>query len=182
MTTPRRPTVAELVDRFGLERLPVEGVLFRQTWRSPEELHLPRFGGEPKPAGTLIVGLLTHEPDSLSPMHRLRTDEVWHHYLGDPIELWLLHSGGRVERVVLGADVLGGQEVQFVVPAGAWMGARLVAGGEWALFGNTMAPGFTSADFEGADPDVLAAGWPEAAEVVRALHRPGEPTAMPPGL
>jgi uncharacterized protein len=182
MSASRRPTASELVARFGLERLPVEGVLFRQTWRSADELRLDRFGDEPKPAGTLIVGLLTDEPDSLSPMHRLRTDEVWHHYLGDPVELWLLHPGGRVQRVVLGPHVLDGDEVQVVVPAGVWMGARLVAGGEWALFGNTMAPGFTSADFEGGDPDVLVAGWPEAETVLRALHRPGEPPTMPPGL
>jgi uncharacterized protein len=178
----RRPTVDELVVRFGLERLPVEGVLFRQTWRSADVVHLPRFADEAKPAGTLIVGLLTAEPDSMSPMHRLRTDEVWHHYLGDAVELWMLHPGGTVERAVLGGDVLAGEEVQVVVPAGSWMGARLVAGGEWALFGNTMAPGFTSDDFLAGDPDELVTGWPDAEAAIRALHRPEEPRTMPPGL
>jgi predicted cupin superfamily sugar epimerase len=57
-----------------------------------------------------------------------------------------------------------------------------VAGGEWALFGNTMAPGFTSPDFEGAEPDELLRRWPEAEAAIRALHRPGEPRRMPPGL
>jgi predicted cupin superfamily sugar epimerase len=180
MTTQRRPTAEQLVARFGLERLPVEGVLFRQTWRSADVIRLERFADEAKPAGTLLVGLLTDDRDSMSPMHRLRTDEVWHHYLGDAIELWMLHPGGEVERAVLGSDVLGGQDVQVVVPAGSWMGARLVAGGEWALFGNTMAPGFTAADFEGGDPGELAASWPSAAAVVHELHRSGEPRTMPP--
>ncbi len=182
MSSPRRPSASELVARFGLERLPVEGVLYRQTWRATEQVRLERLPGESKPAGTVIVGLLTSEPDSLSPMHRLRTTEVWHFYLGDPLELWLLHPGGVSERVVLGPDVLAGHEVQAVVPAGVWMGARLVPGGEWALFGNTMAPGFTSADFEGGEPDELVAEWPGAAAVIRELHRPGEPRTMPPGL
>ena len=61
-------------------------------------------------------------------MHRLPTDELWHFYLGDPIELLLLYSDGSDELVILGQDVLAGQRIQTVVPAGTYMGARLRPG------------------------------------------------------
>lgn len=185
-----RPEPAELIRRFGLEPLPVEGGHFRQTWRSGDLLRVadlparydPARYDATKPAGTAIVALLTDEPDSFSAMHLLPTDEVWHYYLGDPLDLLLLWPGGRSEHVVLGPNVLGGHEVQVVVPAGTWMGARVAAGGRWTLFGTTLAPGFTSADFEAGGADELAAGWPDAAELVRTLTRPHAPRAMPPGL
>lgn len=99
------------------------------------------------------------------------TDEIWHFYLGDPIELLLLHRDGRDELVVLGHEVLAGHEVQHVVPAGTWMGARLRPVGEYGVFGNTMAPGFVLSDFEGAAAADLIARWPHRADLIAALTR-----------
>lgn len=114
--------------------------------------------------------------------HRLPVDEVWHFYLGDPVELLLLREDGGVSTPRLGYDVVGGEQVQLVVPAGTWMGAALAAGGHWALFGNTMAPGFRGELYEGGDPAVLRASWPGAADRIDALSRPDQPTRMPPGF
>jgi len=74
----------------------------------------------------------------------------------------------RDELVVLGHAVLDGQEVQHVVPAGTWMGARLRPGG---VYGNTMAPGFVLSDFEGAAAADLIARWPHRADLITALTR-----------
>ena len=116
--------------------------------------------------------LLTDEPGSFSALHRLATDEVYHFYLGDPVEMLLLHADGASSRPVLGPDLIAGQQVQLVVPRGTWQGSRLVAGGRWALLGTTMAPGFDSGDFElGRGPD-LEAAWPDQAEAISALTRP----------
>ena len=93
-----------------------------------------------------------------------------HFYLGDPIGLLMLHPDGGVERQTLGQDVLGGHRLQLVVPAGTWMGGRLVAGGEYALFGNTMAPGFTLSDYQ-AGSESLTADYPQAADEIRSLLR-----------
>jgi len=92
-------------------------------------------------------------------------------YLGDPIELLLLHPDGRDELVLLGTDVLNGQRIQTVVPHGTWMGARLKPGGEYGEYGNTMAPGFVPSDFEPPDTDALVERWPHRAELIRALTR-----------
>jgi hypothetical protein len=164
-----------LIELLQLKPLPAEGGLFRQTWRSSTQINAH---GQPHPAGTAIYGLLTGEADSFSAMHRLRSDEVWHFYLGDAISMLLLHPDGRVERVVLGADLLGGQVLQAVVPAGCWMGARLLRGGRYGLFGCTSAPGFIEMDYEGGDAR-LASQYPQAAGEIAALLRDGAPLSMP---
>ncbi|WP_241777734.1 cupin domain-containing protein, partial [Streptomyces sp. CT34] len=82
-------------------------------------------------------------------------------------------GGGTVARtVVLGPDVLGGQHVQFTVPAGTWMAAEVAEGGAWTLFGCTMAPGFTFEDYEHGDARRLAARFPQETARIGALSRP----------
>ncbi|EDY50230.1 cupin domain-containing protein [Streptomyces clavuligerus] len=169
-----RPTVADLTALYGLEPMPLEGGRFRRTWAGPP-------GPDGHPVGSAIVVLLSTEDDQFSAMHRLPTDEVWHFYLGDPVELLLLEADGTSRVVVLGPDVLGGQLVQFTVTAGTWMGGGVAAGGEWALFGCTMAPGFSSEDYEGGDAGALAARYPEVAGRIEALCRPGVPLRHPAG-
>ncbi len=173
MNAIRRPSFVELVNLLHLESLPVEGGLFVQTWRSTNGDEI---------LGSATIAALTGEPDSFSAMHRLPVDELWHFYLGDPIELVLLHRDGSASTPRLGHDVLGGELVQFAVPAGTWMGAALVPGGQWALFGNTMAPGFRSEFYEGGGTDELTAGWPSAASHIGRLTRRGGATRMPEGL
>ena len=98
--------------------MPTENVLFCQSYVDD------KIGPDGKPLSTAIVALLLDDPDVFSDMHRLPTDELWHFYLGDPIELLLLSPDGSDELVILGHNVLAGQRVQTVVPAGTWMGAR----------------------------------------------------------
>ena len=160
-----RPSAVDLKRLWNLAEMPTERVFFRQTYVDP------KAGSDGKPLCSAIVALVTDDPSTFSDMHRLPTDEIWHFYLGDPIELLLLHPDGRDELVVLGPDVLEGQEVQHVVPAGTWMGARLRPGGEYGVWGNTMAPGFILSDFEGASAEELIARWPDRAALIAALTR-----------
>jgi uncharacterized protein len=162
-----RPSAEELKQLWGLTTMPTEDVLFTQTYASPEN------GPDGKPICTAIVAMVTADPSSFSDMHRLPTDELWHFYLGDPIELLLLHPDGPDELVGLGTDVLDKQQIQVVVPRGVWMGARLRPGGEYGVYGNTMAPGFVPSDFEAATADELIERWPHRAELIRALTRSG---------
>jgi predicted cupin superfamily sugar epimerase len=148
-------TADELIERLDLRPLPGEGGHYRETWRSG--------------AGSAILYLLT--PGSFSALHRLPTDEIYHFYLGDPVEMLLLHPGGRSGTVVLGPDLLGGQRVQHTVPGGVWQGSRVASGGAWGLLGTTMAPAFELASYEAGDRNALVAGWPDAGETIRALTR-----------
>lgn len=117
-------TPEDLIAHYGLEPIPREGGRFRQTWAGPERV-------DGRPEGTAIVALLTTEPGDYSALHRLPGDEIWHFHLGDPLRMLLLAPDGSSRVVVLGPDVLNGQHVQYVVPAGTWMGARVLRGRRW---------------------------------------------------
>ncbi len=150
--------------------------MFRQTYRSQDVLeaeHLPERYQTDKPAGTAIYYLLTDEPGSFSTMHRLPTDEIYHFYLGDPVEMLLLFPDGSGRQVILGRDVLNGQHVQYVVPRGVWQGLRLTPGGSYALMGTTMAPGYTEDDFELAEREVLLEEFPYHAAMIEDLTHTG---------
>ncbi|NEA00192.1 cupin domain-containing protein, partial [Streptomyces sp. SID10116] len=110
-------TAEEVAARHGLRPLPVEGGLYRRTWAGP-----PDASG--RPAGSAIIVLLTTAPGDFSALHRLPTDEVWHFYEGDALELLLLAPDGSDRTAVLGP----GGAVQLVVPAGTWMGAHVPVG------------------------------------------------------
>lgn len=143
-----RLTAEEIIERLELEPLEGEGGWFRQTWASPAS------EGGPDPIGTAIYYLIT--PDSWSALHRLTADEVFHFYLGEPCLMVMASPSGEVREIRLGPDLAAGERVQHVVPAGWWQGTRLAPGGEWALLGTTMAPGFRLDRFELAGPGALA--------------------------
>jgi predicted cupin superfamily sugar epimerase len=166
-----------LIEHFGLQELPVEGGIFTQTYVSAERLppdSLPERYGVEKPFGTAIVYLLTPDANSFSAMHRLPTDEVYHFYLGDPVEMLQLYPGGHSEHVILGQDLMAGQRVQYVAPRGMWQGSHLFAGGEYALIGTTMAPGFTPDDYLGGTREELIEAYPHEADLITTLTRLGE--------
>jgi len=167
----KRPTTEQLIELWNLEPMSTENVLFSQTYVAREN------APNGKPFCTAIVALLTDSPGSFSDMHRLPTDEIWHFYLGDPIELLLLYPTGYDEVIILGQDVLEGQRIQVVVPKNVWMGARLRPGGRMGVFGNTMAPGYTLSDFEGGMADKLIEQWPHRGDLIRAMTRQGAPTS-----
>jgi predicted cupin superfamily sugar epimerase len=165
-----------VIDALALQPLPVEGGWYRSTWHSREQLR------DGQPMGTAIIALYSNEPDCYSTFHRLDHDETWHFYSGDPLRLVLLHVDGSSEQVTMGADVVAGQQVQVTVPAGSWQGAHLVDGGRYALFGCTMAPGFTGDVFSGGQLDELLTSWPSRRDDIIRLVRPATPTSMPEGF
>lgn len=137
-----------------------EGGWFRETFRSDQ-----RVAG--RSASTAIWYLLP--AGGFSAWHRVNgADEVWHHYDGGPLTLWML-DGESPRRVVLGSDWAAGERPQAVVPAGTWQAA--VAGDAFALCGCTVAPGFEFADFEMATRDGLRAAFPAHADLVDRFTR-----------
>ena len=172
-------TAERLIQHLGLRPLPVEGGYFRETYRSEETLPASALPSRYRLArifGSAIYYLLTAEPDCFSALHKLPTEEIYHFYLGDPVEMLLLYPDDRSERVILGQDLLGGQHVQFVVPRAVWQGSRLISGGRFALMGTTMAPGFDLSDFVAAQREDLRRLYPTQAELIGQLTRPARPT------
>lgn len=106
-------------------------------------------------------------------MHRVPSDEIFHFYLGDPVELLQLFPDGTGKVITLGSDILNGQHPQVVVPGEVWQGARLAQGGSFGftLMGTTVAPGFDFADFEVGVKKDLVPGFPKYREMIEALIR-----------
>lgn len=166
------PGVEEIKRLLGLRPLPVEGGYYAESYRSPESLpsdYLPARYEGPRSFGTAIYYLLT--PDTCSELHRLQTDEVFHFYLGDPVEMLQLSEDGSGRRLHLGQDILQGMVVQALVPRGVWQGTRLLPGGRFALLGTTMAPGFDLADYESGERMTLQRLYPPHAELIGLLTR-----------
>lgn len=171
------PHARQLIDHFGMTPLPVEATFFVSTYRSVAEM---QGGG---PVGTAMLGLFNDDPPSRALFHRLAHDEIWHFYGGDPLRLVLLYPDGTSAQVVMGPDVLSGHIVQFVIPARVWQAGDLVEGGRWALFGCTMAPGFTGTCFEGGRTTDLLQAYPDREEDIRRLGIPDDNvTEMPDGF
>ena len=164
----------EIIAALRLKPHPIEGGFFRETYRSPGMVTaeaLPRAYSSmtDRSLGTAIYYLLTAE--TFSEMHRVPTEEVFHLYLGGPVRMLQLFPGGAARQVILGTDVLAGEQPQVVVPPEVWQGSRLEPGVDFALLGATMAPGFEFADYEQGRRSELTALYPDVADLIRQLTR-----------
>lgn len=167
---PQMLTAQQIIERLQLNPLTIEGGYFRETYRAPLILPvdaLPAgYVGE-RSASTCIYYLLT--PETFSAIHRVRSDEIFHFYAGDPVEMLQLWPTGEAKAITIHNDLAAGHEPQVIVPAGVWQGCRLVPGGEWALMGCTVAPGFDYADFELAQRNDMLALSADHAALITSL-------------
>jgi len=165
-------TAEQLIAFFDMKPLAGEGGYYVETYRAQERIGsagLPeRYGGQ-RCFGTAILYLLT--ADDFSALHSVKSDEIFHFYLGDAVTMLQLHPDGSSEVVALGHDISAGQYVQVTVPAGGWQGCFVNAGGRFALLGTTMAPGFELSDFELARREELLEKYPDQRNLILKLTR-----------
>ena len=165
-------TAEEIRRLLGLAPLPHEGGYFAETYRATDMLPagLPGSGGnDARALATAIYYLLT--PETFSALHRLPWDELFHFYMGDPVEMLQLAPDGTGRVVMLGADLAAGMRPQVLVPRGVWQGTRLQPGGRVALLGTTMSPGFDFADLALGRREALIAAYPAHRDRILALTR-----------
>jgi len=160
------PELSALIARLDLRPHP-EGGWYRETFRDPRAVHAAGFDG-PRSASTAIYFLLAE--GNFSALHRILSDEVWHHYAGGDIEVTALAPDGALRTLIVGQHAADASP-QAVVAAGEWFGARVAKGGRWALVGCTVAPGFEFSDLEMADRAALTASYPAHAGIIAALTR-----------
>ncbi|HEY9680364.1 MAG TPA: cupin domain-containing protein [Oculatellaceae cyanobacterium] len=172
-------TADDLIEQLNLVPHP-EGGFYRETYRSSVSLmqsDLPPVYTGARSASTCIYYLLVG--DRFSCMHRICTDEIFHFYAGDSVEMLQLFSEPVLtsRRITIGNRLELGESPQYVVPANSWQGFRLkpisnsagVAG--FALLGCTVAPGFDFADYEEGLCSELSNQFPEEADLIVALTR-----------
>jgi uncharacterized protein len=165
-------TADQIITLFNLKPHPEEGGYFVETYRSSETISekalTSRYKGV-RSFGTAIYYLLT--PETISAMHRLQSDEIFHFYLGDPVEMLQLWPDGSGRVLILGSDILNGMQPQVAIPRGIWQGARLIKDGKFALLGTTVSPGFEFADYESGHRDELVKSYPKFRELIIALTK-----------
>ncbi len=145
-----------------LELLPhPEGGYYKETYRSEETMEL--IHGK-RNYNTAIYFLL--EEGNYSAFHKIKSDELWHFYSGDVLEVIEITKDGGLKTTELGPD-----NFQYCVPAGNWFGSRVKKGGAFSLVGCTVSPGFDFADFEMAEREALLKEFSEHASIIRELTR-----------
>ncbi len=163
----------EIIKILNLQPLLEEGGFYRETYRSTENIPkeaLPVRYGVSKNFGTAIYYLLT--PETRSALHRIPTDEIFHFYLGDPVIMLQLHPDGTSEVTTIGSKIDKGQQLQVIVPKGTWQGSLLKQGGNFALMGVTVSPGFDFSDYESAERASLINAYPDEKDLIIRLTPP----------
>ena len=167
-------TAEQIIKLLKLEPHPIEGGFFLETYRSQLELEsqcLPPGYRARRSMATAIYYLLTAA--TFSELHRLEGDEIFHFYLGDPVEMLQLYPDGSGNRLLIGKDLERGMIPQVMVPAGVWQGTRLLPGGGYSLLGATMSPGFDYEDYETGDREALVRQFPQFKDCIAKLTRIG---------
>jgi uncharacterized protein len=163
-------TSAEILTLLKLEPNATCGFV-RVTFVSKESIAaggLPAPFAQGRPLGSALYFMVT--PGAPVRLHRIRNDQLYHYYLGDPLEVFLLHANGTTERSVVGPDLRSGHRVQLLIPGNTFHTARLVGRGHWFLGASTEWPGVVPAeDVEIGNLDELAGKYPSVAADLRAI-------------
>ena len=167
-------TAKQIIEMLVLKRYPTGGFV-AETYRSPQ--HIPREALPPsyegsRPFGSVLYFLVT--PEAQIRLHRVRSDQMYHHYLGEPLEVLLLYPDGTGEIKVVGSDLAAGMRPQLFIPGGTFHISRLRAGSNFALLGTTEWPGFEPSDLELGDPNKLTADYPALRDEIKDFMRQSE--------
>ncbi len=129
---------------------------------------LPAPFADGRPLGSALYFLVT--PAAPVRLHRIRNEQLYHYYLGDPLEVFLLHADGTTERIIVGPDLRSGHRVQLLIPGNTFHTARLIGRRHWFLGASTEWPGVVpAADVEIGNLDELAGKYPSVAADLRAI-------------
>lgn len=164
-------TVKQLIEQYNLQPHP-EGGWYKETYRSSEQVTraaLPaRFTGS-RPLSTAIYFLL--EQGNFSAFHKIKSDECWHFYAGDPLQVYVIQKNGSLDIITLGNNAGKRQLFQYVMPAECWFASRPAPESSFCFVGCTVSPGFDFADFEMAKAAILSVAYPQHEKIIKQLCR-----------
>jgi hypothetical protein len=161
----------QLIQKYNLEPHS-EGGWYKQTYKSNEEIGadaLPERFGASRAFSTAIYFLL--EKGNFSAFHRIKSDECWHFYAGEPLFIYIIEQTGELKIISLGSNHEKGQSFQYVVPADCWFASCPAPGSEYCFVGCTVSPGFEFEDFELADATELSVMYPQHKSIIIELCR-----------
>jgi predicted cupin superfamily sugar epimerase len=160
---------AEIMKLLDLHPHPTCGFtneIYRSAAQVPQA-DLPAGYDGPRTLGGFLYFLVTGEAHIR--LHRIRSDQMYHHYFGDPLEVLLLYPDGSSEARVVGPDLAAGMRPQLLVPGGTFHAGRIRAGGVYALLGTSVWLRAEPADVEMGDAEVLTKKYPAARAEIEAF-------------
>ena len=159
----------QFIQKYELQPHP-EGGWYKQTYKSKEQITagaLPNRFGANRFFSSAIYFLLGQ--GDFSAFHRIKSDECWHFYAGDRLNIYIIDETGQLQIVSLGRDA--DETFQYIVPANCWFASRPANSSEYCFVGCTVSPGFEFEDFELADGNELSAMYPQHKEIIKELCR-----------
>ena len=159
--------INDVIAQLGLLPHP-EGGYYKETYRSSSTT-INTMNNASRSLSTGIYFLLT--ADNFSALHKIQSDEMWHFYAGDTIEIVEIDAFGHLILTKLGNQFNEGEVPQYVVKAGHWFGSRVYAEGNAGLVGCTVSPGFDFADFEMGKQTDLINAYPQHRTLIASMTR-----------
>jgi predicted cupin superfamily sugar epimerase len=159
----------QVVELLGLNAHSTCGFA-RETYRSglqvPAGALPPAYGGS-RSLGGVLYFLVT--PQAAVRLHRIRSDQMYHHYLGEPLEVLLLYPDGGSEVRLVGPDLAAGMRPQLLIPGGTFHAGRVPAGSSYALLGTSVWARAEPPDVEAGNVEELMASYPSARAQIAAF-------------
>lgn len=162
----------DIIDKLRLIPHTVEGGYYRETYRSEDIIDKPFLSEDytgSRSVGTAIYYLLT--PGTISSLHKLPSDEIFHFYMGDPVEMLQLFPDGSGKMLKIGTNMDNEEYPQIIAPKHCWQGSRLIEGGRFALMGTTVSPGFDFKDYIVPNKEQLMIEFPDFEKEISELIR-----------
>ncbi|MES2567694.1 MAG: cupin domain-containing protein [Bacteroidota bacterium] len=163
--------VENIVQELNLLPHP-EGGYYKETYRSELKVSqscLPAdFSGE-RNIATGIYFLI--EKGNFSALHKIKSDETWHFYYGDALEVIEINEKGELTQTKIGPDLRNGEKFQYTVKANTWFGSRVSSKGNFSFVGCTVYPGFDFQDFKLGKKHELILQFPEHSGIITELTR-----------
>jgi uncharacterized protein len=162
-------TAEAIITLLQLTRHPTCGFV-NETYRSQQRVPSAEVLQGSRPLGSVLYFLVT--PEAHIVMHRIKSHQMYHHYLGDPLEVLLLYPDGNGARITVGPDLRRGMRPQVMIPAGTFHTSRVAAGGHYALLGTSEWGGVEPGDVEMGKVDELMKRYPSFRQVIQSFTEP----------
>lgn len=163
--------VSELIKKLELLPHP-EGGYYKETYRSQRTVPLDdstEASSSLRNISTAIYFLI--ESENFSALHKIKSDELWHFYAGDTLEVIEMDETGNLIITPIGRNLNADETFQHMVKANTWFGSRVKKGGSFSLVGCTVSPGFDFTDFEMAKREDLIKKFPQHKSIIEAMTR-----------
>lgn len=131
-----------LLRKLSLQKHP-EGGYFKESYRSGTEINVKGRKGTWRAATAIYYMLVGNQ---FSAFHRVKSDEIWHHYTGSSLTLHIIKDNSELNKIKLGKGK--GERFQVVIKANTWFAASLNNKKSYCLVGCTLSPGFEYDDWE----------------------------------